>query len=322
MKSKTKKIVKGLFFSIFAFFALMLLLFPANLKACEECLTEEDTQLYNVSEQINETNFEECEMEPLGSSLNMDDYYGIEGGLKTKPILDIYDLLEKVKIGDIYFERKTKIPLVGHVAVVTGIKYDSHYKRYYIELTENAQGHNVCRGMLDDKRFLAREGSLFRMKNISSSGVDAVLNSLSGDLGKPYDFFTFNCAGLVYKAFKAAGYTLLSDFDPSTLISDDRLQKCQVGEHSCTTLNHYSSYSIIDEHYHRTTCYCGKIYEHFHVTSNSSYCIFCNYNFGNGGGPSIEFPFSRKSKLTIFDIYIKKIFARNVVEAEDKYEYI
>ena len=302
MKSKTKKIVKGLFFSIFAFFALALLLFPANLKACEDCLAENETSIFSIGQNVDEQHIGDTDYQPFTSysdpNFNMDNYYGIDNGLKVAPFWDgTIALLEKVNVGDIYYENNAANGF-HHVGVVTGIKYSNKYKKYYIELIENSDKFNVSRGMLDYKRFIQREGKFYRVKKITTYEINKVLNYLNDSIGNEYNVAFFNCTTLVYEAFKTAGYELDSLLFPLLLIGSKILDRIYITIHKCENAAEYFKYAIIDERYHRTICYCGKEKEEFHITSGRRYCKYCFYNFGNSGGPSIEGPFSKKSIIS------------------------
>lgn len=286
-------------FSFFAFFN------SVRIKACEDCTGVQNVINENVIDLKSEEefDFENGEVTPFSSSGGqewMKNYYKIDNGLKTQPSFWVYNLLDVVKVGDIYYERKAGGGY-GHVAVVTGIKYDNKYKKYYIELIENAEGYNVCYGMLDDYRCYHREASILRFNDITNSQIEKVVTYLKGSIGKTYRFFSFNCANLVADAFGSVGYNfkLAPIAKPKNIISHEKLVGITINGHECTEHSKYMIYESIDKTYHKRICYCGQVEEQAHITvsyGKSRRCKLCGHFFSYNDGPTPEIPFLFRMK--------------------------
>ena len=309
-------------FSFFAFFN------SVRIKACEDCTGVQNVINENVIDLKSEGDFsfEDGEVTPFSSSDGqewMKDYYKIDNGLKTKPVFWVYNLLDVVKVGDIYFENNAADGH-GHVAVVTGIKYDNHYKKYYIELIENAKHYNVCYGMLDDYRCYYRGGSLFRFNNITDSQIEKVVRRLKANIGITYLAAGFNCADLVADAFNHAGFNIKPGFPalPRIVIISENLGKIAINSHECTEHSKYMIYKSINEDYHKRICYCGQVEEQIHITvsyGNSRRCKLCGHSFSYNDGPTPEIPFLFRMKNAY--LWLNKFYGivEQNIAAKDSY---
>ena len=288
-------IVFVVLFSFFAFFN------SARIKACEDCVAESE-----ITENFNSVYEAENEFETMSSSEApewMKNYYKIDDGLKTTPIFGNKNLLDLVEIGDLYYEKNAAAGF-GHLAIVTGIKFDFQYKKYYIELIENAKDYNVCYGMLDEYRLSERSGRIYRFKNIDNDKRSTIVNYLKSKLGTAYNFGNFNCVTLAVQAYEQAGYSFafLKKHAPAFVIKHKQLKRIYIRSHKCLNDCYYCYYRVYDEKYHINICYCGKeIGKKMHFTVDDGfkrYCKFCGRVFANDT-PSPEVPLVFRKKIFV-----------------------
>lgn len=314
-KRSLNKITKAFFaialvvlFSFFAFFN------SARIKACEDCVAESE-----ITENFNSVYEAENEFETMSSSEApewMKNYYKIDDGLKTTPIFGNKNLLDLVEIGDLYYEKNAAAGQ-GHLAIITGIKFDYRYNKYYIELIENAKGYNVCYGMLDEYRFSERKGEIYKPKNIDNSKRSLIVNYLKSKLGTTYDLGTFNCVTLVKFAYCQVFpiHYFMFMMTPLEMIECELFKKIFIRSHSCLDDCHYCYYRVYDEQYHVNICYCGEeIGKKQHFTVNNGfkrYCKFCGKDFANNS-PTPEVPFVLRKKVFVEWINKNNVFINNV----------
>ncbi len=296
-------IVLVVLFSFFAFFN------SARIKACEDC-TDVQTAINENAVDLDyeeEFDFEEDEVIPFFSSGGqkwMKNYYKIDDGLKTTPVFGIKNLLNDIKLGDIYYETNAGFGY-GHVAFVTGIKYDNNYKKYYIELIENARGYNVCYGMLDDYRFTNRGGAIYRFAGMSSEKANEAIEYLKTKLGATYRAIKFNCATLVKDALTHVGYKGFPNKKmtlPDHIISHGAATPIGINEHSCNPYGKYtSSYRSIDKVEHGKDCYCGNTIDiqchSFRQFGKAKKCYECGCIVPGPNTPNPEVPLTLKIKF-------------------------
>lgn len=303
-------IVLVVLFSFFAFFN------SARIKACEDCVNENSVEEILNSESVNDDLLDvgdEQEVNPMSSSSApewMKKYYKIDDGLKTTPVFGIKNLLDDVELGDIYHETNAAGGN-GHVAVVTGIKYDNHYKKYYIELIENAKKYNVCYGMLDDYRFTNRGGSIYRFAGMNSEKANRMIDYLKNKLGTTYSTYNFNCAHLVRKALEHVGYSNFPEGStflfsprvmPEHIISHSAATLFGINTHSCNPYGKYtSSYRSIDKVEHGKDCYCGNVIDiqchSFRHFGKAKKCYKCGCIVPGPNTPNPEIPLTLKIKF-------------------------
>ena len=126
-----------------------------------------------------------------------------------------YNLLNKVKAGDLVYEANGGYRISGHIAIVEGIFcYDL---QYYVRLVEATPGYGVARGVVDDVRVDEREITIVRPATSTKIKKASVAFALS-QLGKKYKLdFKKNtsakekdwyCSELVWAAYKNQGVDL------------------------------------------------------------------------------------------------------------------
>lgn len=288
-------VVLVVLFSFFAFFN------SARIKACEDCVGESE-----ITENFDSIHETENEFEAMSSSEApewMKNYYKIDDGLKTTPIFGNKNLLDLVEIGDLYYEENAAGG-EGHLAIITGIKFDYQYNKYYIELIENAKKYNVCYGMLDEYRYSERKGKIYRFKNMDNDKRSVIVNYLKSKLGTAYNLGNFNCVTLTRLAYMQAGYsfTFFKKYTPARVVKHKLLKKIFIRKHNCLDNCYYCHYRVYDETYHINICYCGKeIGKKTHFTVDDGfkrYCKFCGRVFANDT-PSPEVPFVFRKKIFI-----------------------
>ena len=113
--------------------------------------------------------------------------YYYNTGLNYSPLYNYskYNILAKIKKGDMIFENKGFYGLSGHTAIVEGKIYQPYVKKYYIRLIE-AISVGVCRGVLDSNRVDDRQVYVKRPKNVTSTQINNALDFARSQLGKPY----------------------------------------------------------------------------------------------------------------------------------------
>ena len=153
-------------------------------------------------------------------------YYNTGTVLMDEPNYDTYNLLNVVAVGDILYEDEGGSGLTGHIAIVEGIYYDTNYSQFYIRLVEAigyisgsiGDGDGVCRSVLDDDRYVNRDGTLLRVTSADSTQKSNAVSFCVGQIGKGYSLdlghdtstseADWYCSELVWAAYKAQGIEL------------------------------------------------------------------------------------------------------------------
>lgn len=154
------------------------------------------------------------EIVPYTSSAGVWYNMDITKGLEQAPSYGKFDF-SKASMGDILYEDAGFGGLTGHIAFVEGWFYDSNYSVQYIRVIESILDGGVCRGYLDDDRFIARKGTLLKVDATNTQKSQA-LYFISKQLGKPWvlqpftkptsiDHTQWQCSTLVWAAYNYAG---------------------------------------------------------------------------------------------------------------------
>jgi hypothetical protein len=118
--------------------------------------------------------------------------------------------------GDILYESAGFGGLTGHIAIIEGKFYDSSYEVNYWRLMEAVHPGGVCRGVLDDDRFVDRKGYLLYVPSSTSTQRSQAIYFVTQQLGKPWALQPFTkptsinhprwqCSTLVWAAYKYVG---------------------------------------------------------------------------------------------------------------------
>lgn len=133
-----------------------------------------------------------------------------------------FDLLNKVKKGDIIYEAQGGYGITGHIAIVEGIFTDEETEKKYVRIIEAIDEEGVCRGILDDQRMKDKKATVLRIqdkyfkfkgKNKKSKIIKKALTFVKKQLGKDYNLNVKNdsissknknwyCSKLVWAAYK------------------------------------------------------------------------------------------------------------------------
>lgn len=118
---------------------------------------------------------------------NSEWYYNTGTSLpdNATPNYSKYNLLETVKKGDTIYEAKGFYSITGHTMIVEGIFYDENFDTHYVRVIE-AIGAGVVRSVLDDSRVDARDVSIHRVADATTSDIDDAVNFCIGELGSSY----------------------------------------------------------------------------------------------------------------------------------------
>ena len=153
-------------------------------------------------------------------------YYNTGTTLMDKPNYNSYNLLNVVQAGDIVYEDEGGSGLTGHTAIVEGIYYDATYSTFYVRVVEAigylsgsiGEGDGVCRGVLDDTRYLNRGGMILRVTSANNTQKTAAVNFCVNQIGKGYNLdvahdtssneLDWYCSELVWAAYKNQGIDL------------------------------------------------------------------------------------------------------------------
>lgn len=143
-------------------------------------------------------------------------YYNTGTSCPSSATYSRYRLLSTVKKGDIIFEANGGFGITGHIAIVEGIYTRSNGTKY-IRLIE-AIDVGVVRSILDDKRCDDKAVTVLRVKNATTSQINAAVSFCVGELGSKYmlDFqkdtssseTDWYCSELVWAAYKNQGIDL------------------------------------------------------------------------------------------------------------------
>ena len=112
-------------------------------------------------------------------------YYNTGYSLPQTPKYSKYNLLERVKKGDLIYDGQGSFGLTGHMAIVEGKFYDKNKDRFYIRVIE-AISDGVCRSVLDDDRVDQRESLVLRVPSADSMVKDNAVLFAQSQVGKNY----------------------------------------------------------------------------------------------------------------------------------------
>ncbi len=146
-------------------------------------------------------------------------YYNTGTSLPQMPHYSKYDLLYRLKVGDILFEANGGHGITAHIAIVEGKFYDYHLNTRYVRIVE-AISDGVVRSVVDDQRFDDRAVTILRTAEpfaIRRQAVDFCVSQI----GKKYllDFAKetsrdepdWYCSELVWAAYYNLGLDLETD---------------------------------------------------------------------------------------------------------------
>lgn len=180
-------------------------------------------------------------------------YYNTGTKLTVEPNYSKYNLLSKVQAGDIIYEAAGGFGITGHISIVEGIYFDSTYGRYYVRLIEaigyssgSGQGDGVCRGVLDDDRLDAREGTVLRVSGASVTVISNAIAFCRSQIGTAYalDFvkdtsaseLDWYCSELVWAAYFNQGVNIENDTIPSGVTPHEILDANNVSAVTVTSV--------------------------------------------------------------------------------------
>lgn len=133
-----------------------------------------------------------------------------------------FDLLNKVRKGDIIYEAQGGYGITGHIAIVEGIFTDEETEKKYVRIIEAILENGVTRGILDDQRMIDKKTTVLRIKdkyfkfkgkNKKSKIIKKALGFVKSQIGKDYkldvknkdigkDNSAWYCSKLVWAAYK------------------------------------------------------------------------------------------------------------------------
>lgn len=165
-------------------------------------------------------------------------YYNTGTSLPQKANYSAYQLLSKVKKGDIVHEANGGFGITGHSAIVEGIFYNTTYKQYYVRIIE-AISDGVCRSVLDDTRVDDKDVTIYRVSSATSTQINKAVSFATGELGSSYnlDFAKdtsssekdWYCSELVWAAYKNQG------IDIETSLGEPGVTPRDIGPYSDAT---------------------------------------------------------------------------------------
>lgn len=130
------------------------------------------------------------------------------------------NLLEVLRRGDIIFEATGFYGITGHVAIVEGIYYSNEYHQYYVRIIE-AISVGVARSILTPTRMIEKEGSIYRLNDVSETEIEGAMSFILSQLGKPYaveygksfssDSPNWYCSEIIWAAYYLQGLNLDDD---------------------------------------------------------------------------------------------------------------
>jgi len=137
------------------------------------------------------------------------------------------NLLERLRRGDIIYEGTGGFGITGHVAIVEGIYFSMEYDQYFVRLIE-AISVGVARSILTPTRIIDKQGSAYRLKDADETEIDAAMDFIIGQLGKPYSIelaksyssenANWYCSEIIWAAYYHQGYNL-DDEDLNTSVT-------------------------------------------------------------------------------------------------------
>ncbi|MDR3116324.1 MAG: hypothetical protein LBT91_00570 [Bifidobacteriaceae bacterium] len=180
------------------------------------------TSVFSLAGQVWASEFPTAQQQSSSDSMEWWDNTGTS--LPQIPNYTKYDLIHKVKAGDIIFQGTGLWGLTGHIAMVEGIFHDGNLNTDYIRVIESnifKQGkqviaNGVVRSVLDDDKADFTKTSIYRVNNASPVQIINAVNFEIGQLGKPYniDYFNYSssaktkswyCSELAWAAWKNTG---------------------------------------------------------------------------------------------------------------------
>lgn len=167
--------------------------------------------VYELIKGDNDTDQDEIGI--MSSSGSKKWYYNTGVILPQKPKYEKFDF-SFVWVGDILFEDAGGPGgLTGHIAIIEGNFYDTTYGSYWRVVESIDAG--VCRGVLDDDRFVERQGYLLCVPSSTSTQRQAAVNFCIYQLGKPWSIQLnkptsintkkWQCSTMVWAAYKNQG---------------------------------------------------------------------------------------------------------------------
>ncbi len=151
-------------------------------------------------------------------------YYNTGTTLPQLPQYGRYDLLRRLKVGDILFEANGGYGITAHIAIVEGRFYDVRLDTHYVRVIE-AISEGVVRSIIDDQRFDDKAVTILRTAEPFSVRRQAVEFCVS-QIGKKYllDFAKetsrdqpdWYCSELVWAAY----YNLGLDIETDSLLNE------------------------------------------------------------------------------------------------------
>lgn len=123
-----------------------------------------------------------------------------------------------VQAGDVMYEVMGFVGITGHIAIIEGKFYDSTYNMDYFRTIESIKQFGVCRGVLDDDRFLIKKGTIYSVKGATLAKRNEAISFCESQLGKPWKIQTskptesttpkWQCSTLVWAAYMNQGIDL------------------------------------------------------------------------------------------------------------------
>lgn len=142
-------------------------------------------------------------------------YYDVGTKLPQKPKYGKFNF-SSIWAGDILYEDAGFGGLTVHIAIIEGNFYDTGYNVDYWRIIESVMPGGVCRGVLDDDRFVDRKGHLLYVPSSTPANREMALYFVKQQLGKPYALQPFTkptsinhprwqCSTLVWAGYMYAG---------------------------------------------------------------------------------------------------------------------
>lgn len=140
-------------------------------------------------------------------------WYDVDDGLRVTPRYGSFDFSQVVR-GDILYEDKGFEGLTGHIALVDRWAYDMYTNSTYLRVIESVDV-GVHFGVLDDDRFVARQGMLLRVIGATESQREGAFEFCNAQLGKKWSLQLtkptdinhprWQCSTMVWAAYQYVG---------------------------------------------------------------------------------------------------------------------